>query len=695
MTALPTQTFAQVPLDHITPSLTNPRKHFAPGPLAELAASIAASGVHQPVLLRPLPGARVPDTEPCVQYELVAGERRYRASTMAGAQTIPAMVRSLTDDQVLEIQIVENLQRADLTELEEAEGFAALMQHNSLSADDVAAKIGKSRSQVYARLKLLDLCPLGQAAMRTGRLDASRALLIARIPDDKLQIKALDYGTKPNGQGDTPSVRDFATWLKANVMLRLEHAPFAITDARLVPAAGNCKDCLKRTGANPDLWADVDGADVCTDPPCYQAKTDAHRAKALAQAEAKGMRLIDGAEAKSIVNKQDGRLVGYSMLSQVREDCATDGDTAPKLRDLLGKEGIDLVLIEHPVTKELIPAVHTGEAEAYLRAKGLVKQATKQTGDVEDLQDDLAHLRRQADKAMDKEKAKAVHLAVFNAIRATSTLAAKALLTADLLRAVLLTAMNNQDAVFYTAKAIGYQFADGVDEDDALMGHIQRMGEADLYRSVALLHLYEDEPNPHYSSTPVPLVRNAFVQVLNIDTKEVERKALAIVKTEYADRIKALKAQIEAQKAPPTTAPLAQPNPARGQGPSQNRPAAQAHGKAKPRAAQPKMGAEEAKSGIAAAMQSMDRAATTPPEGQQGQDAQAAAPVVSVAQATAALLATARGVVTSHKKASVRLLKAELSIGTARAMELMDRLETAGVVSAVGPTGAREVLVDA
>ncbi|MEN9905696.1 MAG: hypothetical protein RLZZ555_2261, partial [Pseudomonadota bacterium] len=189
--------FDHLPLAVLVTSPTNPRKHFDHARLQELADSIRATGVHQPILVRPLPGSRMQETfdihaasgglQPRPTHEIVAGDRRFRACQLAGLATVPAMVRALTDDQVLEIQIIENLQRDDLTELEEAEGYEALMQHSGLSADAVGAKIGKSRSYVYGRLKLLELGPDGREALREGRMDASHALLIARIPDTKLQ----------------------------------------------------------------------------------------------------------------------------------------------------------------------------------------------------------------------------------------------------------------------------------------------------------------------------------------------------------------------------------------------------------------------------------------------------------------------------------------------------------------------------
>ena len=121
-----TGTFLSAAMELIVTSPTNPRKTFNEAKLAELASSIKANGVNQPILLRPLPGSRVPETSKKVQYEIVAGERRFRASKIAGLAQIPAMLWHLTDAQVLEIQLIENLQREDLSELEEAEGYQTL-----------------------------------------------------------------------------------------------------------------------------------------------------------------------------------------------------------------------------------------------------------------------------------------------------------------------------------------------------------------------------------------------------------------------------------------------------------------------------------------------------------------------------------------------------------------------------------------
>jgi ParB/RepB/Spo0J family partition protein len=295
----------------IAPSLTNPRKTFNAERLAELAESIKTSGVHSPLLLRPLPAGRLQDTftnraagAELPTHELVTGERRLRASIMAEQATVPALVRDLTDDEVLEIQIIENLQRDDLSELEEAEGYEMLMQHGHngerLTVDQVGAKIGKSRSYVYARLKLLDLCQEGREAMRSGALDASRGLKVARVPTHKLQLRAIEALTHKDGQGETLSARQADLWLRTNLMLKLETAPFDTKDAKLVAQAGACQVCPKRTGANPELFEDVGSADVCTDTTCYHDKVQAHTDRIVERARKKGIEVIDGEEAAKV-----------------------------------------------------------------------------------------------------------------------------------------------------------------------------------------------------------------------------------------------------------------------------------------------------------------------------------------------------------------------------------------------------------
>jgi ParB/RepB/Spo0J family partition protein len=349
--------FDTLRLGAIVPSRTNPRKHFNAERLAELAASIKASGVHTPVLVRPLPASRVQDTadmEPRPSFELVTGERRYRASIEAGQATIPAVIRTLTDDQVLEIQIIENLQRDDLQPLEEAEGYEALMHAHQppLTADQIGERISKSRSYVYGRLKLLQLCQEGRQALQEGHITAAVAEHIARIPDTRVQAQALGNVFNPM-TGDAMPVREARALIQRQYMLRLSAAPFPLDTNDFMPTEPACTHCSRRTGADPDLFAESHSTDLCMDLGCYKAKQSAHQHLQLEAARAAGATIIEGREAREIIPPtSDGRLDGYLRLDDKR-DSPEKGQT---LRQLIGPqmeaEGIQPTLLVDPASKD-------------------------------------------------------------------------------------------------------------------------------------------------------------------------------------------------------------------------------------------------------------------------------------------------------------------------------------------------------
>jgi len=184
-----------IALDALKPSKTNPRKHFDAMKLDELAASLQEHGVLEPLIVRPNGGAH--------SYEIVAGERRYRAAKKAGLIDVPVIERELTDDQVLEIQLVENLQRDDLTPLEQARGYKALMDANpdkyTLAA--VARTCGMSEAWVWDRLKLNDLIPDAKLLLEDARMSTGHAILIARQkPADQQRILRVDTSAGYNRQ---------------------------------------------------------------------------------------------------------------------------------------------------------------------------------------------------------------------------------------------------------------------------------------------------------------------------------------------------------------------------------------------------------------------------------------------------------------------------------------------------------------
>ena len=165
-----------MPIELLRRNPDQPRRSFGEPELEELAASIREKGVLQPILVRPAPGAPG-------EYQIVAGERRWRAAQRAGLHSVPVLVRDLDDLDVLEIAIVENVQRADLNALEEAQGYRALMDRFGRTQDAVAQVVGKSRSHVANALRLLNLPEEVRDHLAAGRLSAGHARAIATSPD--------------------------------------------------------------------------------------------------------------------------------------------------------------------------------------------------------------------------------------------------------------------------------------------------------------------------------------------------------------------------------------------------------------------------------------------------------------------------------------------------------------------------------
>ena len=275
--------YRNVSLALLNESKTNPRRIFEDAALKELAESIRTQGVLSPLLVRPLDERG---------FEIVAGARRYRAAQMAEQDTVPVRIVNLSDAAALEAQLVENLIRAEIHPLEEAQGFRALLDLDEpkYSIEQIAAKVGKSPVFVASRLKLADLVPVAVEAFYADEIGVGHALLLAKLPADQQEValKACfkevynDGASKP--ERILLPVRNLQFWISSNILLVLKDAPFNKRDAQLVPAAGSCADCPKRTGHNKLLFGDDLGrqGDQCTDPSCYQAKMEAHVAKTIA-----------------------------------------------------------------------------------------------------------------------------------------------------------------------------------------------------------------------------------------------------------------------------------------------------------------------------------------------------------------------------------------------------------------------------
>ena len=174
-------------ISEIEPNRSQPRKEFDESALADLADSIREHGVIQPLLVRPLPTGG---------YQLVAGERRWRASRMAGLGEVPVVIRELSDHEAMELALIENLQRQDLNPMEEALGYRSLMEEYQMTQEEVAKAIGKSRPAIANSLRLLALPQQGVDLIREGKLSAGHGRALLALEEESAILEAAQTAVK-------------------------------------------------------------------------------------------------------------------------------------------------------------------------------------------------------------------------------------------------------------------------------------------------------------------------------------------------------------------------------------------------------------------------------------------------------------------------------------------------------------------
>ncbi len=266
-----------IPLDQLFISKTNPRRAPSQETLQDLASDIAIRGVTQAILSRPHNG----------RYEVVYGQRRFLASGMAKKQTIPSVVRELTDEEVFDLQVVENLQREELHPLEESAAFQRLYKKaysETKSHDDairqVAERLGKKHKPQYIakRLKLQNLIEPVKADFRDDVLLEGHAEELARLRPEE-QTSAYEWLKSHHVEGANrrkvqilPGVPELRHWVQEHIFLDLTKAPFDINDPTLNPKIGACVSCQFKTGNQPALFGDVRQNDTCTVPSCWREK---------------------------------------------------------------------------------------------------------------------------------------------------------------------------------------------------------------------------------------------------------------------------------------------------------------------------------------------------------------------------------------------------------------------------------------
>lgn len=202
----------RVPIEFVTPNPNNPRRSFAVDDLEDLTRSVREKGIVQPILVRPQPGQPVSDN----RYEIIAGERRWRAAQAAGLHEIPVLIQAVSDREALELAIVENVQRSDLNPIEEARGYQQLLDGFDYTQQDLATVIGKSRSHVANTLRLLKLPDGVQKLLQDGELTAGHAKILvaaddpaalaSQIVDGNMSVRAAE--TLARGAGESPKGSD-------------------------------------------------------------------------------------------------------------------------------------------------------------------------------------------------------------------------------------------------------------------------------------------------------------------------------------------------------------------------------------------------------------------------------------------------------------------------------------------------------
>lgn len=288
-----------IPLDRIAESPTQPRSVYTG--IEALAESIAQQGLLQPIVVRPIvqhdiiqqaAGDQAPD------YELVCGHRRYRACQMLGAETIAAVVRPMSDLDVLVSQIAENLQRDDVSPLDEARAMHQLRDQHGKTTKQIAQMLGASERHVSARLQLLGLTGRARDALISGDIGCELGVLIAAYPPavHSIALDAVLHTDEATGERRALSLRRAREVLRGRQLVHdIMSAEFNILDSGLLPDAGDCAGCPHRSLRLSDDVRSELGDDACTSSTCWNAKLAEHQRR---EAEKAAQRRAEAAAAQ-------------------------------------------------------------------------------------------------------------------------------------------------------------------------------------------------------------------------------------------------------------------------------------------------------------------------------------------------------------------------------------------------------------
>ena len=318
--------------DELLPLGLNPRQTFDEADLEELTKSVRDKGVLEPVLARPLPKQKGR-----AKYELIAGERRWRAAQRAKLKSLPVIVRAYTDVEALEIAVIENEQRKDVPLLEKATGYKRLMDEYGYSAEKLAERIRKTEAHVHATVKLLGIPDIAKPFLNDGTISKSHAEIIARVPNEEGRVRLARLVLYGHGSGNSLNVASVRTAKQfADEFTReLSKAEFDTTDETLVEGVPACTGCHFKSGNNRLDYPDG-RADICNNVPCFTRKTEVGRELKL--------ELLKTNQGATVMSAEDvrkylpyGYLSGTTPYVELKSTCYED-DKRRSYRQLVGKE---------------------------------------------------------------------------------------------------------------------------------------------------------------------------------------------------------------------------------------------------------------------------------------------------------------------------------------------------------------------
>lgn len=406
-----------ITLDRLRPGATNPRKHFDPDYIGEMANSIRQHGIIQPLTVRPdwcigktsEEIAQVNGNAPAVEFfEIVAGECRYRGAVEAPLAAVPTIVRFLGDKETLEIQLIENLQRKDITAVEEAQAYRALLDMGH-TVETIHQRTGLEIKTIYGKLKIIRAPDFLLEALEKKIVGARICEIVGRIPLPEMREKAGreilnpglfiegEYGSMHLLDNEPMSVRLASMHVQTRYMRQLSGgagqapAPFDQDDAGLVPVidddqtgerigGGACTDCPMRSGNSPHVTGEIKRPDICMNPVCFAKKSEVHFAILQQNAVAEGKQLLTDDDSRQLFDER-GKLrfdSPFVFLAEQpdRESIRDDVKKVPSWKTLL--EGLES---KPPVTLARHPKRGLVELVNEALAIEAVKLAAKQKGE--------------------------------------------------------------------------------------------------------------------------------------------------------------------------------------------------------------------------------------------------------------------------------------------------------------------------